>query len=163
MQIRHDKVLVYAVRKDESGVSHDFLQLHRAGGTAAASWQTIIGPIEAPEQAWQTALRLLKRDAGLIARELYRAEIIHSYYAPTDDAIFFCPQFLAVLDGYPTIVHGSDYDESRWVPRKYLETQFHLPSQRATLAEFCNEILDDGPARERLRIPLPTGGGNGKH
>ena len=159
MQVRHDRVLVFVARKDESGISHDFLQLHRAG-----AWHAISGLIEGAEQAWQTALRLLKRDTDLIPRELYRADRIHTYYSPSDDAIFLCPQFLAVIDGFPKVVHSGDYDESRWVARKHLATQFPLPSQHATLTEFCAEILDDGPARDLLRIPIPTpGGGNGKH
>ena len=164
MHIRHDKVFVYVARQEENGLSQEFLQLNRAGDSSVMSWQTISGTIEGSEQAWQTALRLLKRDAGLLPRELYRVEEVYTYYSPADDAIWHCPQFLALIDGFPKIVHGPEFSEFRWVARKYIETLFPLPSQRRTLAEISAEVFDDGPARDYLRIPLPApGGGNGKH
>jgi hypothetical protein len=164
MQTRHDKIFIYAARRDESGTSHEFFQLQRAGDTSVAAWNTIHGLIDASEQAWQAALRLLKRDAELVPRELYRVEQIFSYYSPTDDTIWHCAQFMALIDGFPTIVHGPEYSEARWVARKHKETLFPFPSQRRALAEICNEILDDGSIREQLRIRLPgPGGGNGKH
>ena len=61
MNVRPDMVAVYVVRPDESGTSHEFLQLRRsAGDYMGGTFQTIRGTSEPGETAVQAALRELR-------------------------------------------------------------------------------------------------------
>jgi|GEM_PF-962901 len=162
MQIRHDRVIVYVARRDESGASNEFLQLHQAvPNSYGGLWQTLSGEIKPEEKAWEAALRLLRERTGLPPITLFATASLNSFYSAADDTAWLSPAFLAEVHRESEVRLTGGHDESRWVSRKYIETLFAWPGERKKLAEICAEILDDGPARERLKIVIPGRKGNG--
>ena len=118
------------------------------------TWQCVTGRIHDAETAWQAALRELDEETGLRPVEFYRVERVDSFYSPADDTVWICPQFLAIIDRAAEIRLSPEHDAFRWVERRYVQTLFLWPNERVTVGEICAEILDDGPAREYLRIPV---------
>jgi NUDIX domain len=153
MQVRSDSIMLYVARLDDSGVSHEFLQLHQAGKTPG-EWQNVWGQIAAGEVAWHTALRSLMERTGLAPARFFRVDGSASFYTPANDTLWQCPRFFALVDRLTTPKLSAEHDQFRWIDRKYIETQFIWPNDRRALAEICAEILDDGPAAEFLEIPL---------
>ena len=154
MHVRHDRVFVYVARPDESGVSHEFLQLRRiGGGELAGSWGTIAGEVRDDEPAWKAGAAILREKAGLAQTEFYRVNRVSSFFTPprtTRCGTARCSSRRCEKDA--PVVLGTEHDAIRWADRKYVDTLFLWPDERTTLAQVCSEILDDGPARAYLRI-----------
>jgi dATP pyrophosphohydrolase len=156
MQVRHDMVACFVVRTSEGGSLCEFLQLRRSPGEfLAGAWSTVRGKIEAGETAWQAALRELKEEAGLVPEEFFQLDTVDIFYLHGDDTLWHCPGFCAVVRHNAVVRLNEEHDASRWVHREQIDRVFIWPGERAQLAEACREILDGGPAKPYLRIPLP--------
>ncbi len=147
-------VQCYVVRCVES--RWQFLQLRRAatdfmGGT----WQTVYGRIEAGETAWEAALRELREETALAARELYQLDTVNTFYLAKDDAIWMCPGFCAIVDADARPELNEEHDALRWLAREQYLGRIVWPGERLAVDELCREILDNGPSKEHLRIRLP--------
>lgn len=156
MKIRHDMTSCYVVRNATWAGGAEVLQLRRAPGEyLAGAWSTVRGRIEPGETAWQAALRELREEAGLIPVEFFQLDTIDLFYLWHDDTLWHCPGFCAVVDPGAAVVLNEEHDAHRWVRRGDIDAKFIWPGERAQLAELCREVLDDGPAKSYLRIPLP--------
>jgi len=156
MLVRYDMAACYVVRPDASGASAEFLQMRRAPGEyLAGAWSTVRGKIEAGEKAWEAALRELREEAGIGPAEFYQLDTVDIFYLWHDDTLWHCPGFCAVAGRDATITLNEEHDALRWIGREQIDRQFIWPGERAQLAELCREILDNGPAKSYLRIPLP--------
>jgi dATP pyrophosphohydrolase len=154
MHVRFDMITCYAVRAGDGG--HEFLQLRRVpndfmGGT----WQAVSGGIEAGETAWAAALRELREEAGLVPMEFYRLPVMNLFYIHQHDTIWHATPFCAVVDRHAPIAFNPEHDAHRWVQRAELDRCFMWESDRQAIQQACREILDGGPAKPYLRIPLP--------
>jgi dATP pyrophosphohydrolase len=155
MKLRYDMVNCHVARPGEQPATHEFLQLRRAPGEAlAGAWSVVRGAIEEGETAWQAALRELLEETGLRPAEFYQLDTIDLFYLVAGDSLWQVPGFCAVVGRDVEIVLNEEHDAARWVPRGRVDADFLWPGERAQLAELCREILDDGPAKQYLRIPL---------
>ena len=155
MNVRFDMAACYIVRPGETENAAEFLQLRRSPGEyLAGAWSTVRGKIEANEKAWQAALRELREEAGVAPLEFYQLDTIDIFYLWHDDTLWHCPGFCAVVSQDVTVTMNEEHDAMRWVPRGEINEKFIWPGERAQLAELCREILDNGPAKSYLRIPL---------
>ena len=152
MQVR-SYISCFVVRP--AGGSHEFLQLRRVpekymGGT----WQLVSGGIEEGETAWQAALRELKEEASLVPNEFYQLDVVNTFYLAAADSIMHAPMFCALVDPDAAVQINAEHTDWRWVPRDEMESKVMWPGERVGLAELCREILDNGPAKQYLKIPL---------
>jgi dihydroneopterin triphosphate diphosphatase len=158
MQVRYDMVSVFIVRPDATGRSQEFLQLRRAPDDFMGNtWQTISGRPEDGEAAWQGALRELKEEAGLVPREFYRCGFISSFYISVQDTLWHATTFCAIIDRKDEVVLNEEHDAYRWIARESADEQFMWPTDRNVIQHICRDLLDNGPAKVHLRIPLPGG------
>lgn len=156
MKVRHEMVLVVVVRPDESGRSHEFLQLKRAatdfmGGT----WQFIRGGMDPDESAIAGALRELDEESGLYPREFFRLSSVESFYTPPDDTLWHAVAFCAIIGRDQPVRLNEEHDDFRWIHRDKIVPYLMWGSERQLLTELYCDILDSGPAKEYLRIELP--------
>jgi dATP pyrophosphohydrolase len=156
MIVRHDMIVCYIVRPDESLASHEFLQLRRVPGDfMGGTWQTVSGRIEEGEKAWQAALRELKEEAGLTPIEFYQLDYVETFYIAADDTLWQRPGFCAIVERDEAVKLNEEHDDFRWVAREKVDESFMWPGERAAIGELCREILDNGRAKPYLRIALP--------
>lgn len=120
------------------------------GGT----WQPISGGIEPNETAWQAALRELQEEAGLVPLEFYRLPVVNSFYIAEQDTMWHSIPFCAVVSPAAKVKLNDEHDASRWIPRTSADRDFMWATDRAAIAQLCKEVLDDGPAKKYLRIPI---------
>ncbi|WP_428940864.1 NUDIX domain-containing protein [Fontivita pretiosa] len=155
MNVRHDMVSVFVIRPDESGGSHEFLQLHRAAGDyLGGTWQLVRGGVEPHESYVAAALRELREEAGLSPRELYRLGSVESFYTDVDDTLWHAVPFCAVVDRDAPVVLNAEHDAFRWVPRRQIESLLMWPSERQLLADLLHHVLAPAPARAHLQVRL---------
>lgn len=161
--IRADIVDVYVFRhcpghNPPAQPTHvEFLQLRRATGMLAGSWQPLMGHIQPRESALQAALRELNEELGLAAHHhalsrFWALEQVHPYFLAPLDAIVLSPRFAAEVrpDWQPRL--SPEHDAHRWVAADHID-QFMWPGQRAAVAEILNVLLAPGSAAEAaLRI-----------
>jgi dATP pyrophosphohydrolase len=157
MNVRYDMVACYVVRPGEVLGAFEFLQLRRSPGEyLAGAWSTVRGKMEVGEKAWESALRELREEAGIAPVEFYQLDTVDIFYLWGDDTLWHCPGFCAVVSRNSAITINDEHDAMRWVPRPEINEKFIWPGERAQLAELCREVLDNGPAKSYLRIPLTT-------
>jgi 8-oxo-dGTP diphosphatase len=158
MNVRHDMVTVFVVRPDAGGSSDEFLQLRRARGDyMGETWQIIRGGVDAGETYAQAALRELREESGLTAREFYRLGSVESFYTEVDDTLWHSVPFCARIDREQEVVLNDEHDASRWIHRNHIAAETMWASERIVLADLMRDILDDGPAKPHLRINLDAG------
>ena len=147
-------VQCYVVRLGETG-GHEILQMRRAPNDfMGGCWQTVFGKIEGEETAWQAAIRELREETSLVPIEFYQLDTVNTFYLAADDSIWLCPSFCAVVDRHAQLQLNEEHDAARWIKRDEADSAFLWPGERAALVEMCREILDDGPAKQYLRIKL---------
>jgi dihydroneopterin triphosphate diphosphatase len=154
MNVRYDMVACYVVRPGASGKAHEFLLLRRAAGDfMAGAWSVVRGTRDEGETASAAAVRELREETGLAPRELYQLDTVDVFYLAKDDTIWHCPAFCAIVHGDAPVVLDAEHDDFRWVDRSRIESEVLWPGERIQLAELCREILDDGRAKQYLKIP----------
>lgn len=138
------------------GATHEFLQLRRASGKYMGdTWQLVTGGIDPNETAWLAALRELQEETALVPAEFFQIDVVNTFYLAQTDSICHSPMFCAVVADDAEVKLNSEHTAFRWVPRDQIVSKVMWPGERAALAEVFREILDDGPAKAYLRIPLP--------
>lgn len=155
INVRYDMVVCYVVRRTEDGTGHEFLMLRRAPGEfMGGAWAVVRGTREGSETAWAAALRELMEETGLAPREFYQLDTVDVFYLAKGDTIWHCPGFCAIVDRDVPVVLDAEHDAYRWVDRSQIDREVLWPGERNHLAELFREILDDGPAKQYLRISL---------
>lgn len=153
MQIKANIVQCWAVRPAHN--SYEFLQLlRRKDDYMGNTWTPVSGGIESGETAWQAALRELKEETGLTAHELYSLDTAQCFYVAQEDALWYSIPFCALIAPGQTITLNDEHQACRWVDRSAIASHLLWAGDRRVAAELCREILDDGPAKPYLKIPL---------
>lgn len=153
MNVRFDMIACYVVRRTRN--TAEFLQLRRAPGKhLGGAWSTVRGKIEQQETAWQAALRELREETGITPLDFFQLDTVDIFYLWQDDTLWHCPGFCALVGADTAVQLNDEHDAWRWTPRQSAADEFLWPGERAQIKELCREILDDGPARTYLRIPL---------
>jgi dATP pyrophosphohydrolase len=156
MNVRHDMVNCHVVRPALDGRLGEFLQLRRAPGDyGAGMWAIVRGKIELGETASAAALRELREETGLVPEAFYALNTLDSFYLAHDDTVWHVPGFVALVARNSAVTLNEEHDAIRWVARTDIDASFLWPGERAQLNEACREVVDGGPAKLFLRLPLP--------
>jgi len=124
------------------------------GDFMGGTWQNIYGGIREGERAWETALRELKEETGLVPLEFYQFDTLNTFYLAADDSIWNVPGFCAVVATDAEVVLNEEHDACRWINREKIMENLMWPGERAVCQELFREIFDDGPAKPFLKIKL---------
>jgi dihydroneopterin triphosphate diphosphatase len=155
MKARHDMVTVFVVRPDESGDSHEFLQLHRSPSDYLGNtWQVVRGGVDPDESYPHAALRELREEAGLVPAEFFRLGLVESFYTDLNDTLWHSVVFCAIVARHQSVLLNEEHDDYRWISRDKIDALTMWASERPLLAEICREILDDGLAKPYLRMKI---------
>jgi dihydroneopterin triphosphate diphosphatase len=148
ISIRATGVVVYVMRRRKEDVQ--FLLLLRTPDRGGF-WQTVSGGLERGETAWQTALREVHEETGLMVTELFATDQVECYYQHQKDRIYMAPAFVAFVPDKLEVKISHEHTEFRWANLK--ETLELLPfDQQRCIAEYVDREFLQRKPHDRLRI-----------
>ena len=137
MKIISALIEAHIFRETVSGI--EFLLLKRADDQQYPGlWQMVTGKIEGEEKAYQTALREIKEETGLLPVQLWVAPKINSFYELKDDYICMLPVFAARIEGKTNVILSEEHTEYKWVGKDEAKKLLAWPGQRESV-----DIIED--------------------
>ena len=136
MNIISTMIEAHIFREAENGI--EFLLLKRAGNQVYPGlWQMVTGKIKAKEKAYQTALREIKEETGLIPLQLWVAPTVNSFYEPKKEYICLLPVFAARVENNE-IKLSDEHTEYKWVDKAKAQKLLAWEGQRKAV-----QIIED--------------------
>ncbi|MBK9099671.1 MAG: NUDIX pyrophosphatase [bacterium] len=121
-----------------TGSKIEFLLLKRSEGQPYPGlWQMVTGKIKQNEKAYQTALREIKEETGLVPVQLWVAPTVNSFYEPKDEYICLLPVFAARVEA-DEIKLSKEHTEYQWVDKSTAQRFLAWEGQRKAV-----QIIED--------------------
>lgn len=159
--VRTDIVEVYVFRRSPPGHTRSLqvLQLRRATGPLADTWQPVMGHIRQAESAAHAAWRELAEETALAHSNailgMWQLEEPSQYFLYHDDAIMLSPGFAIEIKPDIDPVLNHEHHAHRWVGRAQADRAFLWPGQRHAVRQIVRDILEPAsPVAHILRIDL---------
>lgn len=103
-------------------------------------WQMVSGKIRENEKAYETALREIREETGLVPENLWIAPNINSFYSPDDEYISLIPVFAAKVNYDSRVMISSEHSEFQWLNTSEAKKLLAWEGQRKSL-ELINEYF----------------------
>jgi dihydroneopterin triphosphate diphosphatase len=153
--IRTDIVDVYIFRRWPTETAGriepyaEFLQLYRASGSVAGTWQPIMGRIEGKETALAAAIREIHEEVGLARGSgllgLWALEQVHPFFIAKEDAIVLSPRFAAEVAPAWEPRLNDEHSAHRWIAGHQAARYFMWPGQIGAVKEVLELMSRAGP------------------
>jgi dihydroneopterin triphosphate diphosphatase len=119
--------------------SLEFLLLKRAEHEIYPGvWQMVTGSINSDEKAYETALREIKEETGLIPLKFWIVPNINSFYWAEKDIICEIPVFAATVQSDSNVIISDEHSEYIWANKDKALTLLAWPGQHKSV-----EIIND--------------------
>ena len=106
-------VEAHVFRETKNGI--EFLLLKRSETEIYPGlWQMVSGKIHEGEKAFETALREIKEETGLIPNKFWTAPNVNSFYYPEGDYISMLPVFAALVESNSEVKISDEHTEYKW-------------------------------------------------
>lgn len=143
MNLISNMIEAHVFRKSKSGI--EFLLLKRSEEEIYPGlWQMVSGKIEKNEKAYETALREIKEETGLIPQKLWVAPNVDMFYDHTGDCMSFLPVFAALVDSDSNVKISNEHSEFMWTKpedaKKYLTWEGQRKSVDIITQYFIKEL-----------------------
>ncbi len=141
---KSNAAVVQVVRRTARGP--EILLLKRSKGDGLDNlWLYVAGRIEAGEQAWQTALRELKEETGLMPQEFYSANFCEQFYSVAMNAICVLPVFVTFVDEGQQVRINHEHSEFRWFSFEEARSVVSMNNQRECLDVVELNFIKNAP------------------
>jgi dihydroneopterin triphosphate diphosphatase len=153
LPLKASYVVVIVVR----GEGHDAetLLLRRDSKDFHGAWCHVAGGIEKGETAWQTGLRELFEEAGLVPEAYFTAGICEQFYSEERGYIGIGPVFVAFVKAGASVKMDHEHSDYKWVRFEGVEEHLSTGNQCAIFAHVRNYFVQQKPP-ERSRIEFNT-------
>lgn len=136
MNIVSSMIEAHIFREIQNGI--EFLLLKRSEGQPYPGlWQMVTGKIKSEEKAYQTALREIKEETGLVPVQLWVAPTVNSFYEPKDEYICLLPVFAARVES-SEVKLSQEHIDYQWVNKATAQKLLAWEGQRKAV-----QIIED--------------------
>ena len=125
----------------EIGIDLEFLLLKRSDKVIYPNlWQMVNGKIKKGEKAYETALREIKEETGLIPERLWVVPNVNSFYSHENDNIMMLPVFAAQVKGNQDVIISDEHCDYQWLNTKSAKEILAWTGQRKSVDIIVNYI-----------------------
>ena len=133
----------------------EFLLLKRSPEQYYPSlWQMVTGKIKENETAYQSALREIKEETGLIPEKFWVAPTVNSFYSPDKDYICLLPVFAARVKDECEIKLSKEHTEYKWVNTDEAKQLLAWDGQRKSVDVIIDYVLNRNSFLNFIEINL---------
>lgn len=109
------------------------------------------GKIEENEPAWQTALRELKEETGLVPKELFVADFTSNFYEAKEDRFNLVPVFVAVVEDREVRL-SREHSEFEWLNYKEAKEKVAWENHRKAIEIINKMFTTEFPQKKWLEV-----------
>jgi dATP pyrophosphohydrolase len=129
MKIISNLIEAHIFRETEKGI--EFLLLKRAEDQIYPGvWQMVSGKIKDNEKAYETAVRELKEETGLIPLRIWSAPRVNSFYSSDSDTINLVPVFAIKVEQSLDVKLSNEHSDFKWVSSEKAQKLLAWDGQR---------------------------------
>jgi dihydroneopterin triphosphate diphosphatase len=150
-RIVSDSVDVYPFRRI-NGRAQFLVLLRRPEVVLGNTWHAIHAKVAEGESAFEAARRGVRQTTGVMATQLYSADLVSQFYDHYSDAISLAPVFAALLEGPGPVILAPDFSDFAWCDQEEAVVRLLSSSQRWAVRHIAHIIADGGPEAEYYRI-----------
>ena len=135
----------------------EFLLLKRAEDQLYPGiWQCITGKIQFDEKSFQTALRELKEETGLLTDKLWVIDQVNHYYEPSEDRMNLIPVFGAVVSS-KNVILSKEHSQFKWCPIIEIEKLLLWNQQKTGARRFYEMLVNEKDILPFTKVDILTG------
>ena len=101
-------------------------------------WQMVNGKIKEGEKAYQTALREIKEETGIMPEKLWVVPKVDSFYSHENDNIMLLPVFAAQFNFFSKVEISDEHSEFKWVNPTEAKKMLAWDGQRQSIDLILN-------------------------
>lgn len=117
-------------------------------------WQMVSGKIKENETAYQSALREIKEETGLVPEKFWAAPTVNSFYSPDKDYICLLPVFAARVNDEREIKLSKEHTEYKWVNPEEAKQLLAWDGQRKSVDVIVDYVLNRNSFLNFIEINL---------
>ena len=137
MEVKSPIIESHILRKSFSSL--EFLLLKRSENEKYPGvWQMVTGSISEGETGYQSALREIKEETGLVPRKFWAVPNVNLFYWPEEDQMCVVPVFAGLVNEDEEVVISGEHSEYKWVKKDEAIRLLAWPAQRKSV-----EIIND--------------------
>ena len=138
----------HVFREVKGGI--EFLLLKRAEKEIYPGlWQMVTGKIRKNEKAYETALREIKEETGLIPQKLWVVPNVNIFYSHENDYISLLPVFVAKVESKSEVKICDEHCDCKWLKPDRAKKLLAWPGQRKSV-----DIITDYYLRKRNLLDM---------
>ncbi len=131
----------------------EYLVLKRAESDSYPGlWQPVTGSINEDEKAYETALREITEETGLLPKRIWVAPNINSFYVYQNDQLNFVPVFAAEIEPDNVVKISKEHSEYSWVSKEEAKNKYAWHGQRLSVDIIAEYFVDFNSALSFIEI-----------
>ena len=153
MQIISDLIEAHIFR--ESGIGMEFLLLKRAEKSNYPDlWQMVTGKIKKNETAYNTALREIKEETGIVPEKFWVAPNINSFYDHMRDVISCLTVFACKASIDSRVALSKEHCEFQWAKPDAAKSLLAWPGQKKSIDIITEYFSEENSLLKFIEIML---------
>ncbi|HPN37851.1 MAG TPA: NUDIX pyrophosphatase [Melioribacteraceae bacterium] len=133
----------------------EFLLLRRAETEKYPNiWQPITGTIDNNEKAYETAIREIYEETGIIVDDIYVVPTLSGYYSYEKDIISMIPVFAVSVNLNQKVNISEEHNCYRWVKYNEASTLVAWSDQRHSMALICERFSSKNGNLKFIKIKI---------
>ena len=109
------------------------------------TWQMVSGKVEPEEKAYQTALREIYEETGLVPYALHVGDAVETFYTQTYDKIMFLPVFVAFVKEMDVQLSHKEHDAYEWLPFQEAKNRLVWAEQKRAITHVHEHFVLQKP------------------
>ena len=117
-------------------------------------WQMVTGSIKEGEKAYETALREIKEETGLIPEDFWVVPYTNSFYSHEKNVMCMVPVFVIRVSPNSKVMLSEEHSEFMWVDYEKAKTMLAWYGQRKSVEIIYEYLTKEKSTLEFVRLPI---------